>query len=92
MQPHTQGTRTLVAIDADAVVPATVRGGARVVRTPLDLIRAFEEPPDVVVLAGTFARDHGYAVFIRELAPACEVIALAPAEERALEPAMLCYA
>jgi hypothetical protein len=92
MQSHTQGMRTLVAIDANAPVPATLRGGARIVRTPLDLIRAFDEPPDVVVLAGSFARDGSYAVFIRELAPECEVIALAPSEDRPHEAGVLCYA
>lgn len=81
--------RTLVAIDANAAVPSTVRRGARIVRTPLDLIRAFDEPPDIVVLGGSFARDRSYAVFIRELAPACEVIALPPAEDRTRD---YCYA
>lgn len=84
--------RTLVAIDANAAVPTTIRREARVVRTPLDLIRAFEEPPDLVVLGGSFARDRSYAVFIRELAPECEVVALAPSEDRMREPSGLCYA
>jgi hypothetical protein len=85
--------RTLVAIDADAVIPASFRRGARVVRTPLDLIRAFEEPPDVVVLGGSFARDRSYATFIHELAPDCEVIALASSEDRpGARVPELCYA
>lgn len=64
--------RTLVAIDADAHVPATIRREARIVRTPLDLIQALEDPPDLVVLAGGFARDRGFAAFIRERTPGCE--------------------
>lgn len=92
MQQHTLGTRTLVAIDAQGTVPASFRRGARIVRTPLDLIRAFDEPPDIVVLGGSFARDRSYAVFIREMAPNCEVIALAPSEDRPRELMQLCYA
>jgi hypothetical protein len=87
--------RTLVAIDANATVPTTLRQ-ERIVRTPLDLIRAFEEPPDLVVLGGSFARDRSYAVFIHELAPECEVIELASEkpspDDRTREPAVLCYA
>ena len=90
MLTHTLGaSRTLVAVDADATVPTTFRRGARVVRTPLDLIQALEDPPELVVLAGAFARDRSFAAFVRELAPGCEIIALAPAEDR---PPLLCYA
>jgi hypothetical protein len=91
MQPHTLGgSRTLVAIDGDAAVPTTFRRGARVVRTPLDLIQALEQMPQLVVLGGSFARDRSYVGFVRELAPSCEVITL-PSEDRPVV-AQLCYA
>jgi hypothetical protein len=91
MQSHTLGgSRTLVAIDGDAAVPTTFRRGARVVRTPLDLIQALEQMPQLVVLGGSFARDRSFAGLVRELAPTCELVMLS-SEDRPVM-AQLCYA
>jgi len=82
---------TLVAVDADTAVPTTYRRGARIVRTPLDLIQALDARPDRIVLLGAFARERSFAVFIREVAPASEVIAVS--EDRTPETGLqLCYA
>ena len=80
---------TLVAVDADTALPTTYRRGARIVRTPLDLIQALDEQPDLVVLLGAFARERSFAAFIREMSPESDVVEVirTPELER-----RLCYA
>lgn len=71
---HTTGVRTLVVADEDSVM--TQRLGARVVRTPLDLIQALDDRPERVVLVGKFAREQDFASFIQEASPTSEVVAV----------------
>ena len=73
MPAHT-AVQTLVLIDGVSTLPAAYRYGVRVVRTPLDLVQALQEPFDRVVVVGTFAREDAFAVFIRETCPWIEVV------------------
>lgn len=53
-----------------------VREGARIVRTPLDLITALDGAAKItrVILAGTFERDREMHAFLRESYPAMPVL------------------
>lgn len=91
MPQYTRGC-TIVAVDDETAVPLAHRVGARIVRTPLDLIRSLEEQPERVVLVGAFARERCFAAFIRETLPACEVIVLERSEHDHAPALQLCYA